>query len=282
MEDPDPYSSILFIISILKPFTFPVLYGIVSMIILLFVSALVSGSEVAFFSLSPKQIDDLTSKEDEKNKLIIKLLERPKYLLATVLISNNFVNIAIVVLSTYISQGIFNFEQIHPWVVVFIQVVIITSLLLIFGEIMPKMIATQYPARFARFMVRPMNTLIKVLFGLSKVLVKSTSFIDKRFARKASNISRDELSEAIAIAADEASREDETKILKGIVRFGDIQTSEIMTARLDVTSVESQTSFPEVIETIVKSGYSRIPVYEESFDKITGILYVKDLSLIHI
>ncbi len=239
-------------------------------------SALISGSEIAFFSLSPLQTEEIKTVNNKKNQLIIFLLESPKYLLATILISNNFVNVSIVILSTYLTSELFD---LHTYTVVtFIsQVIVVTALILLFGEILPKMYATQYPVRLANIMARPLMILKKFFFPLSLILVRSTFLIDNRLSKKGTGISRSDLSKAVDLTSDERTPDEERNILKGIAKFGATEVKEIMKPRVDVTAVDSKTKFPELIEIINDSGYSRIPVFDESFDNILGILYVKDL-----
>lgn len=246
------------------------------MVLLLFCSAMISGSEIAFFSLSPSQLEHLNSERSKKNKQIIQLFETPKRLLATILISNNFVNVAIVILSTFITNSLFSFSE-YPIITFVFQVVIVTSLILLFGEIIPKIYATQYPLKFAYVMVKPILILRSFFYLLSSLLVNSTNLIDKRIKRKSHNISMSELSKAIDITSDETTPDDEKKMLKGVVKFGDIGVKEIMKARVDVTAIDNITKFDNLIETIISSGYSRIPVFSETFDNIKGILYAKDL-----
>lgn len=252
-----------------------------NLIILMFVisfliicSALISGSEVAFFSIDPKK----WNKKEEKisYKLIGKLLEKPNKLLATILIANNFVNVGIIILSTYITSNVFNFES-APILKFVIQVVAVTFLLLMLGELIPKVFANQNPLKFARIMARPLMFLNKLFYPLSSVLVHSTSFIEKRFNSKGYNISVDDLSNVLDIAGENDTNIEEKRILRSIVEFGNIQVKEIMKSRVDVTAFSINTSFDEVKKEIIKSGYSRTPVYSESFDKIKGILYIKDL-----
>ncbi|MBI9036497.1 MAG: gliding motility-associated protein GldE [Bacteroidales bacterium] len=246
------------------------------MVLLLFCSAMISGSEIAFFSLSPSQLEHLYSESSKKNKQIIQLFEKPKRLLATILISNNFVNVAIVILSTFITNSLFSFSEYSIITFVF-QVVIVTSLILLFGEIIPKIYATQYPLKFAYLMVKPILILRSFFYPISSLLVNSTNLIDKRIKRKSHNISMSELSKAIDITSDETTPDEEKKMLKGVVKFGDIGVKEIMKARVDVTAIDNITKFDNLIETIISSGYSRIPVFSETFDNIKGILYAKDL-----
>lgn len=249
--------------------------GLVILLLLLF-SALISGSEIAFFSLSPVHLRDIRTKDSTTNKLILSLLEIPKRLLATILIANNFVNVGIVILGAYISSSLFDFSG-FPILGFIIEVVVITTLLLLFGEIMPKIFANQKPVAFAAFMARPLKFMIRLFYPLSSLLVRTTTLIDKKMGKQSKEISMSELSEAIDITVDKDTPEEETKILKGIVKFTDIEVKEIMKSRLDIISIDSEKSFREVIDTVKESGYSRIPVFTETFDKIDGILYVKDL-----
>ena len=241
---------------------------------LIICSALISGSEVAFFSIDPKK----WNKKEEKisYKLIGKLLEKPNKLLATILIANNFVNVGIIILSTYITSSVFDFES-APILKFVIQVVAVTFLLLMLGELIPKVFANQNPLKFARIMARPLIFLNKLFYPLSSVLVHSTSFIEKRFNSKGYNISVNDLSNVLDIAGENDTNIEEKRILRSIVEFGNIQVKEIMKSRVDVTAFSINTSFDEVKKEIIKSGYSRTPVYSESFDKIKGILYIKDL-----
>jgi gliding motility-associated protein GldE len=241
---------------------------------LIICSALISGSEVAFFSIDPKKWN---KKEDKDNyKIIGKLLEKPNKLLATILIANNFVNVGIIILSTYVTSTLFNFES-APILKFVIQVVAVTFLLLLLGELIPKVFANQKPLEFARLMARPLMFLNKLFQPLSSLLVNSTSFIEKRFNSKGFNISVDDLSSVLDIAGENDTNIEEKRILRSIVEFGNIQVKEIMKSRVDVTAFTIGTPFEEIKKEIIKSGYSRIPVYSENFDKIRGILYIKDL-----
>lgn len=279
MEDPVsqsiPYlmSLLLSGISIITP---GVIVGLIVIIVLIVCSALISGSEIAYFSFSPGQLDELKNSNIKKDKLIVSQIEKPKRLLATILISNNFVNVAIVIISTYITSELFEPES-NVILTFILQVVIVTAIILLFGEILPKVFATQYPVTLAKVMVRPLLFLEKFFYPLVILLVKSTSVIDKRLSKRGQYLSKTDLSEAIEITSDETTPEEEKKILKGIVKFGDIEVKEIMKSRVDVTAIDSSSDFQTLLEVITASGFSRIPVYEDSFDKINGILYVKDL-----
>ncbi len=280
MEDPciSSHLSVVFLIvnSVLKPFSFSAVIGLIIMIVLLAFSAMISGSEIAFFSLNPSQLNKIKTKFTKNNKLIIHLLKAPKRLLATILISNNFVNVAIVILSTYITYKLFDFDG---FVILgfIIQVVIVTSLILLLGEIMPKIYAVQNAVKFATFMAKPLQILSKIFYPLSSLLINSTSIIDKRISRKEHDISMSELSKAIEITSDRNTPEEEKKILKGIVKFGDIEVKEIMKSRIDITAVQYRLNFHKLLDIILKSGYSRIPAYKNNIDNIIGILYIKDL-----
>jgi gliding motility-associated protein GldE len=257
-------------------FSIGVLIVILIVLVLIFISAMISGSEIAFFSLTPSHIKEFRAKNSKTNKVILALLNVPERLLATILITNNFVNVGIVILSAYISSSLFDFTH-FPIVGFLIEVVVITIIILLFGEITPKIFANQKPVVFSMRMARPLNILMKLFYPFSSILVRTTNIIDKRLASQNREITMSELSDAIEITADDNAPDDDTKILKGIVKFTDIAVSEIMKSRMDVVSIDSVTSFAEVIKIVNESGYSRIPVYTETFDKIDGILYVKDL-----
>jgi putative hemolysin len=257
--------------------SYVVIAGIFAIIVLLIGSAMASGAEVAFFSLGPNQLHELRLKEDKADRAVLHLLEMPKRLLATLLIANNFFNVAIVIISTYVTNSLFDFGQFPYWLAFFIQVVVVTSLILLFGEVMPKVYATRNSLRFARFLAGPTHIVVRIFHPLSSLLVKSTNLIDRRISRKAYNVSISELSDAIELTSGKNTPEDEKKILQGIVKFGDIEVKEIMKSRVDVTAVDVQTNFRELLKTIIEAGYSRIPAYEDSFDQVRGILYIKDL-----
>ena len=281
LEDPDSAgllinASAILLEAFVRPFSFTILISLLVMIILLFFSAMISGSETAFFSLNPQQRNQLRESGSGVDHPVLKLLERPKRLLATILIGNNFVNVAIVILSTYIVSLWFNLAE-FPLLAFLLQVIVVTALILLFGEILPKMYASIYPVQFAKNMARTLPFLVRLFYPFSTMLVRSTTFLDRKLASKGQAISRSELSDAIEITAGETTPEDGKKILKGIVRFGDLEVKEIMRSRMDVVTLDIQDNFSIVMEIIIESGFSRIPVYSESFDNIKGVLYVKDL-----
>lgn len=241
---------------------------------LLLLSALMSGSESAYFSLSPADIKALESEPQRSaGARVLRLLADSERLLATVLVCNNLVNVGIVILSTAATNALLDFGQ-APLASFLFEVVVITFVLLLFGEIMPKVMATSRPAAFARRMSGPITAMVVLFRPLTNLLVRSVGRIGSRPAQ--ANISMDELNDALDIAnAEDIS--DDRKILKGIVTFGNIEASEIMKPRIDVVAVEHDTPFGELVQTALSSGYSRIPVYAETFDDIKGILYIKDL-----
>jgi putative hemolysin len=264
-------------IAIFFPISADFIVGLVIMALLLLCSALVSASEVAYFSLTPAQLKKLKKSESHKDKLVTELLETPKTLLATILIANNFVNVGAVILSTFVTTSIINFDEVAEWAAFMVQAVIVTALILFVGDITPKVLATRKTLQIARFMARPTYIMTKLFYPLSSVLVKSTSLIDKRLTRQSGSVDMEELSDAIELTSNEEERDEERKILQGIVSFGDIEVKEIMKARIDIMAVETGTGYKELLRLITDTGYSRMPVYEESFDNVKGILYIKDL-----
>lgn len=276
MDDPFLYSSIL-LTNFVNPFSIEILANILIILVLLVFSAMVSGSEVALFSLAPADLDKIKDAEDKGSANISIILNQPKYLLATILIVNNAVNIAIIILSTLTLQQQFNFSALPYWLDFAIQVIGITFLILLFGEIVPKVYATKNALKIALLMALPLKLLIKVFKPISFLLIYSTNFFDKNIKRKTHDISVEELSHAIDLTNDIHSNQQEHQILKGIVKFGETSVKEVMTARVNVVSIEKETPFNDIIKTILDSGHSRIPVYEDSFDKILGVLYIKDI-----
>lgn len=258
----------------MAPITIGILAEIILLIILLFFSALISGSEVAYFVLSPTNMHSLANRKSSVAKLVMRHTEDSERLLATILIANNFVNVAIIILSTILVNQVFDFSE-SPVLGFAIQVALITFLLLLFGEILPKVYANQNPVKFAVFMAIPINGLKKFFYPLSFFLLKSSSFVNQRVSQKKDEISMTDLSHALDLAS--SSVTEDRKILKGIVSFGNIQVTDIMKPRIDVVSLDIDTQLGKVVSAIVESGYSRIPVYSNTFDDVKGILYVKDL-----
>lgn len=273
-ESGDPAQ--LLTLSILKPFEPEAAIELVLLILLLLCSALISGSEVAFFSLNSKDAEDLKQSDKREDSTILMLLQKPKKLLATILIANNFINVAIVILSSLIINTLFDFTT-SPLFGLIFQLVIVTFLILLVGEIVPKVYATNHTFKLLHKMVHPINILNKFFSPLSYLLTSFTKIIDKRIIKKSDNISVDELSHALELTKDETVDEEDHKILKGIVKFGNTSVKQVMTSRVDVVALENTEKFPTVVDVILNSGYSRIPVFEENFDNVIGVLYIKDL-----
>jgi putative hemolysin len=248
--------------------------GLFILVILLTGSALVSASEVAYFSLKPEDIEKLKALKGKKARSVLRLHEKPETLLSTILVANNTLNIAIVLLAAFLSIKSFDFSS-NPILGFIIEIVGITFLLLFFGEIIPKVYATRNQLNMTLFMALPLVFLQKLFKPLTSILVLSTSFVRKRTGTRHSNISMDDLSNALDLASEDIN-EDE-KILKGIVNFGNINVSEIMCSRLDVTAIDMRFGFEKVKSIIIESGFSRIPVYSGSFDSVKGILFAKDI-----
>lgn len=256
------------------PLTSGAIIGMVVVAILLFGSAMISGSEVAYFSLGPNHIHNLREHPSRRETMVLDLLEKPERLLANILITNNFINVGIVIIASYVTGTVFNFSQ-SPLLEFVIKVVVITFLLLLFGEIMPKIYAKRFAPQFAIRMAVPLKILDKLFQPLIYTLVRSTAMVNRRLAKKVKNVSMEDLSEALELTTDVV--ENEMEMLEGIVRFSNLEVSEIMRPRTDVVAVDIETDLPAVTKVIIDSGFSRIPVYEETSDHLKGILYVKDL-----
>ena len=275
--DPGPLFSLILLAGLLKPFSLGVLISFIVLLILLLFSGLISGSEVAFFSLNPSEKEELNNSDTKEHERVNQLLAYPKKLLATILISNNFINVAIIIISTYALNNTFDFSTIPLWAGLLIQVAGITFVLLLFGEVIPKVYATKHALSLAKTMSQPIMLLKKFFKPISSLLIYSTGIIDKKVKKKGLDVSVEELSEALDLTEGIPENKDEHRILKGIVKFGETSVKQVMKARVDVISIEKETSFSDVIKTILECGHSRIPIYEESFDKIIGLLYIKDL-----
>ncbi|MCB0461294.1 MAG: gliding motility-associated protein GldE [Flavobacteriaceae bacterium] len=270
--DPEPYSLIINTLAIDASIAF----GVVLLFILLLCSALVSGAEVALFSLTQTDIEKASQENSKHIEIISKLLDRPKKLLATILVANNFINIAIVILFAYL--GGYFFEGISSVITRFvIEVVIVTFLILLFGEILPKIYASRNRVKFAKFMAYPLRVLDVVISPISLPMRSITIAMHNRLGKQKSNLSVDQLSQALELASDEDTTKEEQKILQGIVSFGNTDTKQVMQPRIDIFALEESMKFTEIFAEIVKHGFSRIPVYKENVDNIIGVLYAKDL-----
>ena len=250
--------------------------GFVLLFLLLFFSALVSGAEVALFSLTRTDIEEGLEQKSKRIQIIARLLERPKKLLATILVANNFINIGIVILFAYLGETIF--ESMTSVILRFIvEVVIVTFLILLFGEILPKIYANRNRVKFATFMAHPLNVLDVLLSPLSLPMRSITIAIHNKLGKQKSNLSVDQLSQALSLTSEEHTTKEEQKILQGIVSFGNTDTKQVMRPRIDIFALSVDQKYTEIMQEIVENGYSRIPVYRENIDKIEGILYAKDL-----
>ncbi|MDZ7848521.1 MAG: CNNM domain-containing protein [Owenweeksia sp.] len=267
--DPDP-SSYLYLLNILQPFELSYLILIFILMILLLGSALISGSEVAFFSLKGQDLEALRNDKKDVHEKLSELLNHPKSLLATILIGNNFINVGIVILSSYLSNQLFDFSGHPAWWGFLFQVVVITFLILLFGEVLPKVYATRNPIYFSAFMSRPMLRLRWLFRPVSVVLVRSTNLVEKGLRGSQENLSVDDLSQALELTTHDATTHGEQRILEGIVKFGSTNVRQIMKPRMDVVSVDVSWDYEKIMSVILDSGYSRIPVFEENFDQIKG------------
>lgn len=270
--DPDPSSLKTFLIAI--DFSFAA--GYILLFLLLLFSALISGAEVALFSLSKTDIEEGLEQKLKPIEIISKLLERPKKLLATILVANNFINIAIVILFAYLSSDMF-LGITNPILQFALEVIIITFLILLFGEILPKIYASRNNLKFACFMAYPLKVLDFVLSPISLPMRSVTLAIHSKLGKQKSNLSVDQLSQALELTSDEDTTKEEHKILQGIVSFGNTDTKQVMRPRIDIFALNIDQKYAEIMPEIISNGYSRIPVYEENIDNVKGILYVKDL-----
>lgn len=296
--DPDPALFIVFVL-----YVAPVLSSLALLLVLIVCSGLISGSEVAFYSISTVELEDLKQDESKSAIRLLRLKNEPRRLLATILISNNFINIAIVILSTYLVEDLlgtdrlqamgeqlhtiglgsmFSISQLASGINFLITVVGVTCILVLFGEIAPKIYANLNNLKFAKFMSLPLLILRVILGPLSTILVKWSNRLESMITSSSgyqSSTSKEDIDAAIelTVSADDESSDEQADILKGIVKFGDVSAKQIMRSRVDVVAFDIETLYSDVIAEIKNSGYSRIPVFTEDFDNVVGILYVKDL-----
>ena len=267
--DPDPSS-------FFNSIDFSLLINLLVVFVLLFCSAFISGSEVALFSLSQKDLDDLQETDYNKGLQISKLLERPKKLLATILVANNFINIAIVIIFSSFSERFFG--GISTFALRFtLEVVVVTFLILLFGEVLPKIYANRNNIEFSKMVIIPISILDKFFSPLTIPMRNITLFIEKKFSAQKTNFSINQLSQALELTSQEETTEEEQKILEGIVTFGNTEVRQVMSPRIDIFALEFEENFGEILPKIIDKGYSRIPVYKESIDHIEGVLFIKDL-----
>ncbi|MBL0735735.1 gliding motility-associated protein GldE [Flavobacterium sp. GN10] len=250
--------------------------GFVGIFILLFLSAIVSGAEVALFSLSQQDIDNSLNDNPAKGKIISNLLDKPKKLLATLLVANNFFNIGVVILFGYIGQSIFANVG-SPAFKFTLEVILVTFLILLFGEVLPKVYASRNSIRFAKRVAYPLAFLDKVLSPISLPMRAVTIYFQNKLGKQKSNFSVNQLSQALELTDSEGTSTEEQKILEGIVSFGNTDTKQVMSPRIDIFALEISETFAEIYPKIIETGFSRIPVYRDNIDQIEGVLFVKDL-----
>lgn len=277
--DPDPELLLTFLLS----FDFLTSINAIVLIVLLICSALISGTEVAFFSLSQSDLNEL-SNEGKEDNIIVTLLERPRKLLATILITNNFINILIVLLFASLAETLFGDFDYEMNLYFFslpirflIEVILVTFLILLFGEVLPKVYASRNALSFSKLMAKFINFVNLILTPFSLPLITLTKFIEKKLGNKNSNFSVETLSQALELTSEGATTKDEQKILEGIVNFGNTETVQIMKPRIDIFALSDDEEYEVVLDKILKNGYSRNPVYNDSIDNIVGVLYAKDL-----
>ena len=256
--------------------------SVLVLIVLLICSALISGAEIAFFSLTATDFEDESSENELSGNMVIvqKLLTKPKKLLATILVANNFINIAIVLIFASLSDSMFSGITDSYYGVnlrFLVEVGIVTFVILLFGEILPKVYASRKSVQFASFMAIPLNILDTVLSPISSTMQSGIKYIEEKFGNQKPNISIDQLSQALELTSEEDKLNEDHKILQGIVTFGNTDTKQVMKPRMDIFALDETASYESIMPDIIANGYSRIPVFKENIDSIIGILYVKDL-----
>lgn len=275
--DPDPLSLLLNFVFLDSAFALK----IVILIILLVCSALISGAEVAFFGLSPTDVNGIQEEGTSKGGIVVALLKRPKKLLATILIANNSINIGIVLLFSSIGDTIFSSINYILFGIIsvrfLLEVVVATFLILMFGEILPKVYANRNQKQFSHFMAYPLKILDFLFSPLSLPMRSATIFMYNKLGKQKTNLSVDHLSQALELTSEGDTTKEEQKILEGIVTFGNTDTKQVMRPRIDIFALSEDMKFPDVIAEIKNHGYSRIPVFSENMDNVLGVLYVKDL-----
>ena len=268
----DPEPSLTF----LETIDTNLLFGSIGITFFLLSSALVSAAEVALFSLTQKDIKTLFEQDAAKANLISKLLQRPKKLLATILIANNFSHIGVVIIFSFVGNDIFAAIA-SPVLKFVVEVLLIAFLILLFGEVLPKVYASRNNIKFSKFIAHPILFLDQLLSPVSLPMRAGTVFLHEKLGKQKTNISVDQLSQALELTSTDDTSSEEQKILEGIVSFGNTDTKQVMSPRIDVFALDIEETFAEIYPKIVDKGYSRIPVYRENIDQIEGVLFVKDL-----
>lgn len=268
--DPDPDSAFL-------TTNLELALGFAAILILLFCSALVSAAEVALFSISPQELDASVKDNPKKTAVVSRLLQRPKKLLATILVANSFVNMAVIVIFFSVARDLFSFITV-PALKFGVEIIVVTFFILLFGDVLPKVYANRNALKFAHFIAAPLSFLDALLTPISAPLRSLTDFLtDKLGGRQKSNFSVDQLSQALELTSSEDTSQQEQKILEGIVSFGNTETRQVMSPRIDIFALDIAGSYAEILPQIIEKGFSRIPVYEGNIDHIVGVLFVKDL-----
>lgn len=277
MNSSDPSSQNLYQVAELGFSSSLILY-LLLVFLLLFLAALMSGSESAFFSLKPAETESIKKENTPKSKLILELISKPKELLATLLIIHNFVNVAVVILSTFIMDQLIPTKPGTELTRFLLEVVGITFLILLTGEVIPKIFATRNSLRVVNWVAYPLNVFRTTppVSWIKVVLVKGSFFIQK-MSKSSVQVTTDELEQALALTKEDSNSEEDHKILEGIVRFGKTEACQIMTPRVEVEAIDAESNIKDVLEFILDAGYSRIPVFKDSQDNVIGILYIKDL-----
>lgn len=253
------------------------LASLIGIALLLVISAFTSASEVAFFSLNATHLRDLRERGGSSGAKVLELLAKPRRLLATILVTNNFANVGITVLSIIAVAGLFDLASMPAKLVFIIQVIAVTAVILLLGEVLPKVYATSHPMRVAQTFCTPLLGLRFFWTPVTQLLISSTSFIEKRFKKRTANVDADALGRALELTSDASTTAEEQRILSGIVKFGNIEARQVMRARTEMTAFNKDISFGELLGAIVNSGFSRVPVYEETADHVVGVLYIKDV-----
>ena len=252
--------------------------ALIGIALMLGVSACMSASEVALFSLSPTQLRDLKERGGISGQRVLDLLAKPRRLLATILVMNNFANVGITVLSTVAMNGLFEFNRMPDYLVFTIQVVAVTFIILLFGEVLPKVFATSNAIRVSQMFSGSLVALRVFWSPVNEALIRSTGFIEKRYRKRGTqSIGVDALGHALELTKDASTTAEEQRILKGIVKFGAIEARQVMRPRTEMIAFDKELSFKELLSAIIESGFSRVPVYEGTLDKVVGVLHIKDV-----
>ena len=272
----DPFPELFLLAQIITSETLHITFYGVFLLLLLALSAIVSGSEVAFFSLTKEDIRNFRNGESQREKKVAKLLEQPKRLLATILIANNLINVAFITMSTFLAWRIVGTHTTEG--IVLVTLTTLTSAAIVFfGEVVPKVYANHNNAGFAKMASGLISMATFIFRPVAYVLLSLSNIIESRIQRKGYNLSVDDLNQALELTTNHNTSEEEKGILKGIVNFGTLSVKQVMRSRMEITALDVETDFHELMDKINKSGFSRIPVYNETIDKIEGILYIKDL-----